>query len=139
VKRIKEENKQGLDLSTWRVAFNGAEPVRKETLEQFYQAFKAYGLHREALQPCYGLAESTLLVSTKTPGRLYNTMTLAKEQYQDHRVHFVEEDAPGSHSIVSSGHVVQTVKIVDPDTRLPCDNDQVGSKRKKQNMHFMAK
>ncbi len=126
VKRIKEERKEGLDLSSWLVAFNGAEPVRKETLEHFYQAFKDYGFRQETFYPCYGLAEATLLVSGGTPGTPYSTVTLAKDEYQDHRVHFTDEKSPDSHSLVSSGHMIQTLRIVDPDTHILCESDQVG-------------
>lgn len=126
VKRIKEEKKEGLDLSSWIVASNGAEPVRMETMEHFYQAFKNYGFRKEAFYPCYGLAEATLLVTGGTPGNPYKTLTLAKEQFQDHRVHFSENNSPGSYKLVSSGNPIQTVKIIDPDTLLPCDADQVG-------------
>ncbi|MEU0037483.1 fatty acyl-AMP ligase [Streptomyces sp. NPDC006333] len=52
-----------LDLSRWRVAFNGAEPVRAATLRRFTETFAAAGFRREALYPCYGLAEATLIVT----------------------------------------------------------------------------
>jgi acyl-CoA synthetase (AMP-forming)/AMP-acid ligase II len=52
-----------LDLSCWRVAFNGAEPVRAETLERFAQTFRPCGFRPAAAYPCYGLAESTLIVT----------------------------------------------------------------------------
>lgn len=126
VKRIKEEKKEGLDLSSWITAFNGAEPVRAETMEHFYQAFKNYGFRKEAFYPCYGLAEATLLVTGGTPGNPCKTLTLAKEQFQDHRVHFSEDNNPGSYKLVSSGNPIQTVKIIDSDTLIPCDSDQVG-------------
>lgn len=126
VKRIKEEKKEGLDLSSWTIASNGAEPIKKETLEHFYHAFKDYGFRKETFYPCYGLAEATLLVTGHVPGTPYRTVTLAKEQYQDHRVHFAEEENPHSHSLVSCGQLLQTVKIVDSETRTLCDNDQIG-------------
>lgn len=126
LKRIKEEKKQGLDLSSWKIASNAAEPVRKETMEHFYQAFKDYGFRKEAFYPCYGLAEATLLVTCGTPGTHYKTLTLSKDQFQDHRIHFAEENSPGSYVLVSSGNLIQTVKIIDPDTLKPCDIDQVG-------------
>ncbi|MFF3326341.1 fatty acyl-AMP ligase [Streptomyces sp. NPDC002889] len=53
----------GLDLSRWKVAFNGAEPVRAATLRRFTETFGAAGFRREALYPCYGLAEATLMVT----------------------------------------------------------------------------
>lgn len=52
-----------LDLSRWKVAFNGAEPVRAATLRRFTETFAAAGFRREALYPCYGLAEATLIVT----------------------------------------------------------------------------
>jgi amino acid adenylation domain-containing protein len=58
---------EGLDLSSWRVAFNGAEPVRAATLDAFAEAFAPCGFRREAFYPCYGLAEATLFVSGGDP------------------------------------------------------------------------
>ncbi|WP_406165697.1 fatty acyl-AMP ligase [Streptomyces sp. NBC_00996] len=52
-----------LDLSRWKVAFNGAEPVRAATLRRFTETFGEAGFRREALYPCYGLAEATLMVT----------------------------------------------------------------------------
>ncbi len=62
--QVTEEQKRDLDLSSWQVAFNGAEPVRAATLDRFADAFAECGFRREAFMPCYGLAEATLLVST---------------------------------------------------------------------------
>ncbi|MEU5717088.1 AMP-binding protein [Streptomyces sp. NPDC020403] len=53
----------GLDLSTWRLAFNGAEPIRPATLHRFADRFAAHGFRPEAFLPCYGLAEATLIVT----------------------------------------------------------------------------
>ena len=63
VKQIRDEDKKSLDLSSWQVAFNGAEPIDAQTLDRFCEAFSQCGFRREAFYPCYGLAESTLLVS----------------------------------------------------------------------------
>ena len=59
-RRIDERELEGLDLTSWRLAFNGAEPVSPETLEEFAARFEKYGLRREALMPVYGLAECTV-------------------------------------------------------------------------------
>ncbi len=56
----------GLDLSPWKVAFNGAEPVRPATLRRFTETFSPAGFRREAFYPCYGLAESTVMVTGGT-------------------------------------------------------------------------
>jgi acyl-CoA synthetase (AMP-forming)/AMP-acid ligase II/acyl carrier protein len=53
----------GLDLSRWRVAFNGAEPVRERTMARFAEAFTGTGFRAGSFLPCYGLAEATLLVT----------------------------------------------------------------------------
>jgi acyl-CoA synthetase (AMP-forming)/AMP-acid ligase II len=63
LRRIPEDARRDLDLSTWSVAFNGSEPVRRETLEAFARAYAACGFQRKALHPCYGLAESTLMAT----------------------------------------------------------------------------
>src|SRR5947209_1437524 len=60
---VTEEEAAALDLSSWSVAFNGAEPVRAETLERFAARFEPCGCSRGALYPCYGLAEATLIVT----------------------------------------------------------------------------
>jgi acyl-CoA synthetase (AMP-forming)/AMP-acid ligase II len=60
-RRATEAQKAGLGLSSWRVAFCGAEPERADTLERFVEAFAPCGFRRKALLPCYGLAEATLV------------------------------------------------------------------------------
>src|SRR5688572_28044979 len=61
--RIPPAERAGLELASWRVAFDGAEPVRAETLDRFAEAFAPCGFRREAFLPCYGLAEATLFVA----------------------------------------------------------------------------
>jgi acyl-CoA synthetase (AMP-forming)/AMP-acid ligase II len=62
-RRIGPADREGLDLSSWQVAFDGAEPVRDESLERFARAFEPCGFRRSAFYPCYGLAEATLFVA----------------------------------------------------------------------------
>ncbi len=71
VRKIPEKDLQGLDLSSWRAASNGAEPVRSETLERFATRFAPYGFRREALLPVYGLAEASLAISVPKLGAGY--------------------------------------------------------------------
>ncbi|MEV2255558.1 aminotransferase class I/II-fold pyridoxal phosphate-dependent enzyme [Streptomyces sp. NPDC050147] len=63
VGRITDEERDRLDLSHWRLALNGAEPVRADTLDRFTERFAPCGFRRAALLPCYGLAEATLMVT----------------------------------------------------------------------------
>ncbi len=60
LRRLKDEDIKGLDLSSWRAAFNGAEPVSPETLHNFSQRFAHYGFKQQAMMPVYGLAESSV-------------------------------------------------------------------------------
>ncbi|PYQ04772.1 MAG: hypothetical protein DMF82_09945, partial [Acidobacteria bacterium] len=68
-RRIPEAALEGLDLSSWRCALNGAEPVSPDTLERFARRFAPYGLRREALMPVYGLAENSVALCVPPPGR----------------------------------------------------------------------
>ncbi len=63
VRKITPEQRATLDLSSWDVAFNGAEPIRPETLDLFGRTFESCGFRQAAFYPCYGLAEGTLFVS----------------------------------------------------------------------------
>ncbi|MFD0416962.1 aminotransferase class I/II-fold pyridoxal phosphate-dependent enzyme [Streptomyces sp. NPDC127108] len=63
VRRITDEERDRLDLRHWRLALNGAEPVRADTLDRFVERFAPSGFRRSALLPCYGLAEATLMVT----------------------------------------------------------------------------
>ncbi|WP_416529614.1 aminotransferase class I/II-fold pyridoxal phosphate-dependent enzyme [Streptomyces coelicoflavus] len=67
LRRISPEQRAGLDLSRWRLALNGAEPIRPDTLDRFAEYFAPAGFDRTALLPCYGLAEATLMVTGAEP------------------------------------------------------------------------
>jgi len=69
VRKTTREQRERLDLSTWRVAFVGAEPVREATLSRFAEAFRCSGFTRRAFFPCYGLAEATLMASGGFQGK----------------------------------------------------------------------
>jgi acyl-CoA synthetase (AMP-forming)/AMP-acid ligase II len=67
VDRLNREQTKGLDLSSWRIAFNAAEPVRNDTIERFASAFAPFGFDARAMYPCYGMAEA-LLISGRQGG-----------------------------------------------------------------------
>jgi 1-acyl-sn-glycerol-3-phosphate acyltransferase len=69
LRRIQDADIEGLDLSTWRLAFNGAEPVSPETMAEFTRRFARFGFRPEAMTPVYGLAEATLGVAFPPPAR----------------------------------------------------------------------
>jgi 8-amino-7-oxononanoate synthase len=128
VRKITPEQKATLDLSSWLVAFNGAEPVRADTVEAFCQAFEPCGFRREAFYPCFGLAEATLIVSggyAKRPPviRWFDAAALANNQVAD-----AEPEEEGVHALVGCGETLpdQTIVIADPDTMTRAAPDQIG-------------
>jgi 8-amino-7-oxononanoate synthase/acyl carrier protein len=128
VEKIADDELEGVDLSSWEVAFNGAEPVRPQTLEKFSDRFRANGFRAEACYPCYGMAETTLLV---TGG--FKLIPPAKGWFSGkaidtHRVEAAVPDADDARHLVSSGRVLPNaeVAIVDPDTFQRLGEDAVG-------------
>ncbi len=79
VRRIDDKEIEGLDLSSWRYVFNGAEPVSADTLRRFVHRFSAYGLSDEAIAPVYGLAEATLGLGFPPIGRGLTTDRIKRE------------------------------------------------------------
>jgi len=69
VRKIPDAAIQGLDLSSWRCALNGAEPVSPDTIDRFVARFSAYGFRREAMMPVYGLAENSVALCFPPTGR----------------------------------------------------------------------
>jgi phthiocerol/phenolphthiocerol synthesis type-I polyketide synthase C len=127
VAKVTEEERQTLDLSTWRVAANGAEPVRPQTLERFSRAFAACGFRPTRHAPSYGLAEATLMVSTGDP--------LAEPAERRLRVAGLlagtAEDAgpdEDGRTLLSCGTSLhdQRVVVADPGTRAALPDGRVG-------------
>ncbi len=81
VRKIAERDIEGLDLSSWRAALNGAEPVNPETLERFTKRFARYGFRREAMMPVYGLAEASLAVTAPPLGRAPRVDRIRREKF----------------------------------------------------------
>jgi amino acid adenylation domain-containing protein len=117
-----------LDLSRWRVAFNGAEPIRAETFERFAEAFSSCGFRRESFLPCFGLAEGTLLVSGTPTGAPPVVIAARADALEHNNVIECDDDPSAMHSIVGSGRVAgnQEVVIVDSETRLRQPPNHVG-------------
>jgi acyl carrier protein len=83
LKRIEDAELEGLDLSCWRYAFNGAEPVSPNTLAAFGQRFARYGLSANALQPVYGLAEASVGLAFPAPGAHYRIDRIDRAAFQN--------------------------------------------------------
>ena len=113
-----------LDLAHWRVAWNGSEPVRADTLDRFAETFAPCGFRRKAFLPCYGLAEASLLVS----GGPSTEMPVVKsvDSAALERGVVKPKEGLGSRLLVGSGAAQQTVKIVDPTTSFPVAPGEIG-------------
>ena len=128
LREITPAERAGLDLSCWEVAFNGAEPIRADTLERFADSFAPCGFRRESLHPCYGLAEGTLMVTGGTKGAPAVVHTVDAGALARHEVISLEEVNGRGRRLVSSGRRLcgETLRIVDPQTRLPCPPGRIG-------------
>ncbi|MER5868011.1 fatty acyl-AMP ligase [Kitasatospora sp. NPDC002040] len=117
-----------LDLSSWRVAANGAEPVRWQTVQAFTEAFAPIGFAARAMCPGYGLAENTLKVTGSPGDREPGVLLLSARGLHEGRAESLGEAAGEEVPLVSSGVPVPgtVVRIVDPATRLACADDRVG-------------
>ncbi len=127
VNKTAPEQRAALDLSSWRVAFTGAEPVRPDTLERFADAFAVSGFQREAFCPAYGLAEATLLVTCGKPPGSARTLDLDAAALEEHRAVPAKPDAP-RRMVTSCGPPLdgETVAVVDPTTGARCPPGRIG-------------
>jgi acyl-CoA synthetase (AMP-forming)/AMP-acid ligase II/acyl carrier protein len=127
VRKARQEQLEGLDLSCWRVAFNGSEPVRAETLRRFADAFSPYGFRQEALYPCYGLAEATLFVSGGSVSKAPVVTTFDKAGLEKHRAVASKRLQDGV-ALVSAGKpcLGELIITVNPQTLIRRDEGQVG-------------
>ena len=115
-----------LDLSSWRIAFVGAEPIRASTLSRFASRFAPHGFRRSAFLPCYGLAEATLMVTCKPSGTEYTTCQLARTSLEKHIARPAHNEP--AVELVGCGHPPRDteVRIVDPATGEQLGRGMVG-------------
>ncbi|HSG40296.1 MAG TPA: beta-ketoacyl synthase N-terminal-like domain-containing protein, partial [Thermoanaerobaculia bacterium] len=128
VRRSSPEERAGLDLSAWNLALNGSEPVRAATLERFGAAFAPAGFRPEAFYASYGLAEASATVtgaSTMAPPVLFSASRRAAGQGE---VVAAGRDEETAQLLVGCGPVIddQTLRVVDPGTRLACPPGRIG-------------
>jgi acyl-CoA synthetase (AMP-forming)/AMP-acid ligase II len=115
-----------LDLSSWEVAYVGAEPVRASTLAAFAARFEPYGFRAAAFTPCYGMAEATLLVTSKRRGSSPKVYSLSRAELEAGRA--LASSEPGAALLTGCGHPVSAtdIQIVDPGERVPLPRGRVG-------------
>ncbi len=125
-RRVTGAQREGLDLSSWKGAYNGSEPVRAATLERFAEAFAGCGFRATAFQPVYGLAEATLLVTSKRPANPPTVQRFATDSLELGRGAPVA--ASVGQALVSCGQPGPgtSVAIVNPDSLEECRAGQIG-------------
>ena len=128
VRKVTPEERADLDLSTWKVAFNGAEPIRPGTLERFAAAFQDCGFRPEAFHPCYGLAEATLIVSGSKTSSLPIQRCVQATALENYRIVDADSSDAGARSVMSCGGVLpdEKVFIVNPESLTRCLPGEVG-------------
>lgn len=116
VRKVSREERELLDLSSWVVAYNGAEPIRNDVLESFASTFSQCGFRLSAFYPAYGLAEATLKVSggRKSEGPIY--LTVQSTALEQNKVIKAGESDEGGRTLVGSGRAALDTKIVIADT-----------------------
>ncbi|NGZ59808.1 MAG: non-ribosomal peptide synthetase, partial [Nitrospira sp. LK265] len=128
VRRISAEERDELDLSSWSVAFNGAEPIHAGTLDRFSEKFGPCGFRREAFYPCYGLAEATLFVTGAEAGAAPVLKTVEKAAMERGEMIDGSQAGTSTQRLVGCGRTGadQQVIIVDPETSSRRPHGQVG-------------
>ena len=132
-RRITPEQRENLDLSGWHAAYNGAEPVRADTMKRFAAAFAGCGFQPRFFYPCYGLAEATLLVAGGRPQDdpvlcTAEVSALERNRVIEPRVAESYDPRCKMRTLVGSGRAIPGTRIVivDPQSFTPCAPDAVG-------------
>lgn len=139
-RKIDAETRAQLDLSRWELAFTGAEPVRRETIDRFVEAFAPCGFRREAFFPCYGLAEATLMVSGGRKSEPPVVLHVRSEALSANRVIGAGDALPSAgrasappngrstQAVVGCGRSLpgQRIAVVDPDALIERPPECVG-------------
>lgn len=129
VERISEQQCEGLDLSRWKLAFNGAEPVRSDVMERFTRKFAPYGFSQKVHYPCYGMAETTLLVTGGDPRREPLQVDFLAKDLEAYSVNqAIAGQEVATRRLVSCGRAVgeEEVIIVDHETCTLAPPNKIG-------------
>jgi acyl-CoA synthetase (AMP-forming)/AMP-acid ligase II len=127
VSRYRAEQMEGIDLSNWKIAAIGAEPVRSETIRKFIETFAAHGFRSDAMYPAFGMAEGTLLITGNRRGAGHLVRTVSSAALQAHRI-APPQDKADAQTLVGCGRALQgeQIAIVDPSSLCRLPLGQVG-------------
>lgn len=127
VSRYRADQMQGVDLSSLRIALNGAEPVRADTIARFIETFAPHGLDPRAMYPAYGMAEATLLISGGRRGGGHVTRQVSRAALQAHAAE-APANPDDAQLVVGCGRTLtgERIAIVDPESGQRLAADRVG-------------
>ena len=128
VKKVQPKQLANLDLSSWDLAFNGAEPIRAKTLKQFSEKFARCGFRHSAFYPCYGMAETTLLSTGGDKNKNPVFKTVKTKCLQQNLVVESKNLSEENRVLVGCGHSHLNTKVVvvDPELLTYCKTGKVG-------------
>jgi len=127
--RLDDKALEGLDLSSWRMAFNGAEPVSAETIAKFSNRFKKYGFDSKAMAPVYGLAENSVGVAFPEPGRGPRIEKIVRKELQDSgRAVLADDSEKDFLEMVSSGSALpdHELRVIDKKNQTELEDRREG-------------
>ncbi|MBE9167121.1 amino acid adenylation domain-containing protein [Pleurocapsales cyanobacterium LEGE 06147] len=128
VQKVTSEQLETLDLSSWNVAFNGAEPIQHDTLKRFCAKFASCRFSPEAFYPCYGMAEATLMISGGNKKNRYKSQTVEKSSLAKNKIVEANDREKNIQTFISCGKTLpgQKIVIVNPETFTRCQQREVG-------------
>ncbi|MFN8405316.1 MAG: fatty acyl-AMP ligase [Anaerolineales bacterium] len=128
VDKITPEQLETLDLSAWKLAFCGAEPIRPETLERFARTFEPVGFRSSSFYPCFGMAESSLIVSGGEGPSAPRMLTIDRKALERDAVVEVSREDANALTMVNCGKSIvgQKIVIVNPSTLNQCAENEAG-------------
>ena len=128
IRQIAPDDRTALDLSSWEVSLNAAEPVREATIRRFFECFAPCGLRPHVVSAGYGLAEATLKVTSIDNGKPRRTLRVDPRALLNNQVTPVPRNDQERQDLCSCGqsHIGTRIAIVDPNTRRRCAADAIG-------------
>lgn len=128
VRKVTPEQRARLNLSSWQMAANAAEPVSARVIEQFTQTFAPCGFRRRAFSPCYGMAEVTLIATGVRRDEEPTFLDVQATALGQNHVEEVAATSANRRTLVSCGRTAGTtgIVIVNPTTKTECREDEVG-------------
>lgn len=128
VSEVIDDDKAGLDISSMTSLYCGAEPIRKDTFERFVEKYQPYGLKREAMYPCYGMAETTLIISGIEAGTGPKYLNISVSAFEQNKVNILFDDTDDTKYLVGVGRpwIDTRVKIVNPENFNECKENEIG-------------